>query len=104
MKSSGVTYSCNDCSIDFRRATSYYEHMVRLHGQNDSFVNSGDRKQRHAFPSGSSTAENEEQSVQSVEVKVECKTHDEGESEDEQIDVVTTKAEDMAVEQNEKND
>lgn len=101
-------YNCSESGIEFRHTNDLYEHSSRFR---DRYPSNEDHKRytTNGVDTASVTIEGvsnkyEDQNGQAVEVKIECKTQTDCESDDEQIDVVTTKVEDVPIEQVVKNE
>ena len=101
-------YHCAECGSDFPHANDLYEHKNRFHNtQNERYVQNGEHKRKRDTPNptDSNRIKYEEQNDNvEVDEKTDVKQSNDCESEDEQIDVVTTKTEEQAtnVENNDK--
>lgn len=102
-------YNCTECTSEFHLLGDLIEHRSRFHGPAERYVNGEPiRPQSQDGTENANTAVNSTQygneHTSSSEVKIEPKKENECESEDEQIDVVTTKVEeDSSSKQNETN-
>lgn len=103
-----VKYNCAECTSEFHLLGDLIEHRNRFHSSAERYLNGGGEQMRPRSENGGETAantainSNQYEHDTNAEVKIEPKKENDCESEDEQIDVVTTKMEDDCTEHDEK--